>query len=187
MYATNYAGDLTVVVTEADGSVSTFTVPPRCGAGIHPPRPVALLRDRRPFPLRRRQRSVQRSDRQHGLTNALTFNLGNQLADGYRAMMLGGVYSSWLGAFGMGHHLPRQPAGRRRPADAAPLLQPNLQPDGHHLIHRRLPLLHRRLRDLSDVLGVRRAATTGQNWQSDLPPAFALRGRRQSGMGRSAA
>ena len=26
-YATNYAGDLTVVVTEADGSVSTFTVP----------------------------------------------------------------------------------------------------------------------------------------------------------------
>uniref|UniRef100_UPI0013C2EB8E fimbria/pilus outer membrane usher protein n=1 Tax=Klebsiella quasipneumoniae TaxID=1463165 RepID=UPI0013C2EB8E len=27
LYATNYAGDLTVVVTEADGSVSTFTVP----------------------------------------------------------------------------------------------------------------------------------------------------------------
>ncbi len=27
LFATNFSGDLTVVVTEADGSVSTFTVP----------------------------------------------------------------------------------------------------------------------------------------------------------------
>ena len=101
LYATNYAGDLTVVVTEADGSISTFTVPfAAVPESIRPgqSRYSAIVG---------RSRYVGDNDLfsevtwQHGLTNALTFNLGNQLADGYQAMMLGGVYSSWLGAFGM--------------------------------------------------------------------------------------
>lgn len=40
------------------------------------------------------------TSRQHGLTNTLTFNSGSRIADGYQALMLGGVYGSSLGAFG---------------------------------------------------------------------------------------
>lgn len=34
------------------------------------------------------------------MTNTLTFNSGSRIADGYQALMLGGVYGSSLGAFG---------------------------------------------------------------------------------------
>ncbi|WP_285152274.1 fimbria/pilus outer membrane usher protein, partial [Serratia ureilytica] len=74
LYATNYAGDLTVVVTEADGSVSTFTVPfAAVPESIRPgqSRYSAIVG---------RSRYVGDNDLfseltwQHGLTNALTFN-----------------------------------------------------------------------------------------------------------------
>lgn len=46
------------------------------------------------------------TSRQHGMTNTLTFNSGSRIADGYRALMLGGVYGSTLGHLGqtsLGH------------------------------------------------------------------------------------
>lgn len=128
LYATNHAGDLTVVVTEADSSVST----------LH--RPFAAVPESiRPGQSRYsaivgRSRYVGDNDLfseltwQHSLTNALTFNVDRQLADGYQAMMLGSVYSSELGAFGM--DTTYSPACRtaRLRLDAPSLLQPNLQP-----------------------------------------------------------
>ncbi|MGA4470211.1 fimbria/pilus outer membrane usher protein [Enterobacter hormaechei] len=101
LYPTNYAGDLNVIVTEADGSESTFNVPfsalaesMRAGFSEYSAT-VGRVRD------------VGNNDEfseivwQHGVTNALTINAGNQLANGYQAFMLGGVYSSTLGAWGM--------------------------------------------------------------------------------------
>ncbi len=101
LYPTNYAGDLNVIVTEADGNESTFNVPfsalaesMRAGFSEYSAT-VGRVRD------------VGNNDEfseivwQHGVTNALTINAGNQLANGYQAFMLGGVYSSTLGAWGM--------------------------------------------------------------------------------------
>ncbi|VTR58124.1 Heat shock protein E [Serratia fonticola] len=124
LFATNFSGDLTVVVTEADGSVSTFTVPFS-----------AVPQSMRPGSSRYsatlgRSRFIGDNDLfseltwQYGLSNSVTFNAGNQLADGYQALMLGGVYSNSLGAFGLDSTFsPCQPAGRRYLwLDAASLL-----------------------------------------------------------------
>lgn len=101
LYPTNYAGDLTVVIREADGSENTFNVP--FSALAESVRPGAFdyvftlgrardVGDNAVF-----SEVVWRQ----GLTNALTLNLGNQLADGYMSYSLGGVYSTALGAFGL--------------------------------------------------------------------------------------
>jgi outer membrane usher protein len=37
---------------------------------------------------------------QRGLSNAITLNTGLRVADGYQAILLGGTYASFLGAFG---------------------------------------------------------------------------------------
>ncbi|RTF80433.1 fimbrial biogenesis outer membrane usher protein [Serratia marcescens] len=169
LYATNYAGDLTVVVTEADGSVSTFTVPfAAVPESIRPgqSRYSAIVG---------RSRYVGDNDLfsevtwQHGLTNALTFNLGNQLADGYQAMILGGVYSSWLGAFGMDttYSHASLPDGGASGWMLHLSYSRTFSPTDTTLSIAGYRYSTEGFRDLSDVLGVRRAAVTGQNWQSD--------------------
>lgn len=101
LYPTHYAGDLNVTVREADGSESTFTVPfsalaESLRAGLFDYAATVG-----------RARDVGDDDLfselvwRQGISNALTLNLGNQLADGYQSFMLGGVYSSSLGAWGM--------------------------------------------------------------------------------------
>ncbi|HFZ8996648.1 TPA: fimbria/pilus outer membrane usher protein [Citrobacter freundii] len=101
LYPTNYAGDLRVIVTEADGSESTFNVPFS-----------ALAESMRPglFDYSAtigRARDVGDDDYfseivwRQGIMNALTFNAGNQLANGFQALMLGGVYSTAIGAWGL--------------------------------------------------------------------------------------
>lgn len=158
-----------MVVTEADGSVSTFTVPfAAVPESIRPgqSRYSAIVG---------RSRYVGDNDLfsevtwQHGLTNALTFNLGNQLADGYQAMMLGGVYSSWLGAFGMDttYSHASLPDGGASGWMLHLSYSRTFSPTDTTLSIAGYRYSTEGFRDLSDVLGVRRAATTGQNWQSD--------------------
>lgn len=158
-----------MVVTEADGSVSTFTVPfAAVPESIRPgqSRYSAIVG---------RSRYVGDNDLfsevtwQHGLTNALTFNLGNQLADGYQAMMLGGVYSSWLGAFGMDttYSHASLPDGGAAGWMLHLSYSRTFSPTDTTLSIAGYRYSTEGFRDLSDVLGVRRAATIGQNWQSD--------------------
>ena len=172
LYATNYAGDLTVMVTEADGSVSTFTVPfAAVPESIRPgqSRYSAIVG---------RSRYVGDNDLfseltwQHGLTNALTFNVGNQLADGYQAMMLGGVYSSELGAFGMDttYSHASLPDGGASVWMLHLSYSRTFSPTDTTLSIAGYRYSTEGFRDLSDVLGVRRAAVTGQRWQSDSYP-----------------
>lgn len=169
LYATNFSGDLTVIVTEADGSVSTFTVPfSAVPQSIRPgfSRYSATVGQ---------ARYVGDNDLfselvwQHGLTNSLTFNAGNQLADGYQALMFGGVYSNWLGAFGMDTTFSH-----------ASLPEDSTSGWMFHLSYSRTftptdttfsiagyRYSTQGFRDLSDVLGVRQAAKSGQRWQSE--------------------
>lgn len=169
LYATNYAGDLTVVVTEADGSSSTFTVPfAAVPESIRPglSRYTATLG---------RSRYVGDNDLfseitwQQGLTNALTFNAGNQLADGYQAFMLGGVYSSWLGAFGMNstYSHANLPDGSTSGWMMHLSYSRTFTPTNTTLSIAGYRYSTEGFRDLNDVLGVRHATAYGKNWTSD--------------------
>jgi outer membrane usher protein len=169
LYATNYSGDLTVIVTEADGSVNTFTVPfAAVPESIRPgfSRYAATVG---------RSRYIGNNDLfseltwQHGLSNALTINAGNQLADGYQAGMLGGVYSSWLGAFGMDttYSHATLPDGSTSGWMFHLSYSRTFTPTGTTLSIAGYRYSTEGFRDLSDVLGVRQATTNGENWQSD--------------------
>lgn len=169
LYATNYAGDLTVVVTEADGSVNTFNVPfAAVPESIRPgqSRYSAIVG---------RSRYIGDNDLfseitwQHGLTNSLTFNVGNQLADGYQAMMLGGVYSSWLGAFGMDttYSHASLPDGGVSGWMLHLTYSRTFSPTDSTLSIAGYRYSTEGFRDLSDVLGARQSAVVGQHWQSD--------------------
>ncbi|MBG2615862.1 fimbrial biogenesis outer membrane usher protein [Klebsiella oxytoca] len=101
LYPTSYSGDLDVEVSEADGSVSRFSVPfsavpESMRAGI----------SRYNFELGKTRDTGEESlfgdiTWQRGLSNAITMNSGLRIADSYQAIMFGGVYGSWLGALGM--------------------------------------------------------------------------------------
>lgn len=101
LYPTNFAGDLTAIVTEADGSESTFSVP-------FSALPESIRAGQFEYSATvGRVRDVGDDDVfseivwQKGINNALTLNMGNQLANGFQAMMLGSVYSSSMGAVGV--------------------------------------------------------------------------------------
>ena len=169
LFATNFSGDLTVVVTEADGSVNTFTVPfSAVPQSVRPgfSRYAATLG---------RSRFIGDNDLfgeltwQHGLTNSLTFNLGNQLADGYQAMMLGGVYSSQLGAFGLDSTYSHAslPEGSTSGWMLHLSYSKTFTPTDTTLSIAGYRYSTEGFRDLNDVLGVRQATSSGQSWQSD--------------------
>ncbi|KDP86738.1 fimbrial protein [Cupriavidus sp. SK-3] len=102
LYPTGYGGDLHVAVTEADGSVHSFSVP---YAAV----PLSL----RPGTSRysvvagtvRNQQSSKnplftQGTWQHGFTNLLTGYGGITVAEGYVSVMAGGVLNTTFGAFG---------------------------------------------------------------------------------------
>ncbi|WLI76567.1 fimbria/pilus outer membrane usher protein [Kosakonia sp. H02] len=101
LFPTSFAGDLTVLVSEADGSESTFNVPFSALAESMRPGAFGYV-----YTLGR-ARDVGDNDLfseiawRQGLTNSLTLNMGNQLAKGYMSYSLGGVYSTVAGAFGL--------------------------------------------------------------------------------------
>lgn len=100
LYPTSYNGDLNVVVTEADGSVSEFRVPfaavpesVRQGAfkyNIDIGRTRDLGEDT----------IFSNITTQYGLNNAFTLNNGLRIADGYQSAMFGTAYTNHIGAFG---------------------------------------------------------------------------------------
>lgn len=99
LYSTNYAGDIRVEITEADGSKNTFIVPfSSVPESVRPgySKYSATVG---------KTRFVGDQDLfsefifQHGLTNSITLNLANQLAKGYQAGTIGGVYTTRFGAF----------------------------------------------------------------------------------------
>ncbi|WP_085538627.1 fimbria/pilus outer membrane usher protein [Burkholderia pseudomallei] len=103
LYPTGYGGDLRVAVTEADGSLHTFSVPfasvplslrpgqsrYSVGAGVV----RGLVNETKP--------PFIQATWQHGFTNVLTGYGGVTVARGYAAAMAGGVLNTSWGAFGV--------------------------------------------------------------------------------------
>ncbi|MCA8066505.1 fimbria/pilus outer membrane usher protein [Burkholderia sp. AU38729] len=103
LYPTGYGGDLQVSVTEADGTVHTFSVPYAAvplslRPGIHRYSFVAGA-------LRNQQNSSNplfaQATYQRGLTNMLTGYGGVTVAAGYASAMLGAAFNTPIGAVGL--------------------------------------------------------------------------------------
>lgn len=97
----SYSGDLTVSVTEANGSVNTFTVP-------YAALPESVRQGMYKYSaILGRSRYIGDNDlfgevtTQYGLSNNITANIGMRAAQGYTAVVLGAVYANSLGAFGL--------------------------------------------------------------------------------------
>ncbi len=102
LYPTSFQGDLVVEILEADGRVSSFTVPfsavPDSMRPGHTNLSVAAGQ----------VRNIGNSDAtfadvtyQAGLTNAITVNTGVRVSDGYQALLGGAVLASQFGAVGI--------------------------------------------------------------------------------------
>ncbi|MCF1369866.1 fimbrial biogenesis outer membrane usher protein [Burkholderia cenocepacia] len=103
LYPTGYGGDLQVSVTEADGSVHTFSVP---YAAV----PLSLRPGIQRYSfvagaLRSQQNTSNplfaQATYQRGLTNLITGYGGVTVAAGYASAMLGGAFNTPLGALGV--------------------------------------------------------------------------------------
>ncbi|WP_312240973.1 fimbria/pilus outer membrane usher protein [Pantoea sp.] len=101
LYPTSYSGDLKVTVTEADGAVSTFTVP--FSAVPESMRPGLSRYSVEVGKVNNSKNKDFFADLiwQRGISNSVTTNSGLRMANNYHAVVLGGVYGSTLGAMGM--------------------------------------------------------------------------------------
>ncbi|MFJ2364012.1 fimbria/pilus outer membrane usher protein [Pseudomonas sp. NPDC087697] len=169
LYSTSYNGDLKVLVTEADGTVSTFTVPfsavpeslrpgnSRYSVAVGKSRDIG---DSDPFT----EMTYQR-----GLTNSITANSGLRLAEGYQSMVIGGVYSNVLGAFGLDTTYSRADMPSEGQLDgwmARLSYSRTFQPTNTTLSIAGYRYSTEGYRDLGDVLGVRESIRSGETWQS---------------------
>lgn len=169
LYPTSYSGDLDVTVTEANGAVSRFSVPFS-----------AVPESMRPGTSRYNVEVGKTQDSgddsmfgdltwQHGMTNTLTFNSGSRIADGYQALMLGGVYGSTLGAFGANltwshAHVPESEAQSGWMSQLT--WSKTFQPTSTTVSLAGYRYSTSGYRDLADVLGERHAASNKQSWDS---------------------
>ncbi|MHA7847504.1 fimbria/pilus outer membrane usher protein [Serratia sp. D1N4] len=102
LYPTSFQGDLVVEVQEADGRISSFTVPfsavPDSMRPGHSNLSIAAGQVRN---IGNSNATFADLTYQAGLTNAITTNSGIRVSDGYQALLGGAVFSSQLGAVGV--------------------------------------------------------------------------------------
>lgn len=103
LYSTNYQGELEVIIEEADGRKSAFTVPfsavpasMRAGATKY----NFALGQATNFDRLGSEAYFSEIVGQHGISNQLTAFSGLRFADNYRSVLFGGVINTSLGAFG---------------------------------------------------------------------------------------
>ncbi|EEX4923826.1 fimbrial biogenesis outer membrane usher protein [Escherichia albertii] len=101
LYPTSYSGDLQIQITEADGTIKTFSVPfSAVPESIRPGTSrysLALGQTRNT----RKEANFTDITYQQGLTNTITANGGLRLSQNYFAGVMGGVYVNILGAIGL--------------------------------------------------------------------------------------
>jgi len=100
LYPNSYSGDLEVQVQETDGTLQSFTVP---YAAV----PESLREGQSRYELSLGRTHDAGKDSvfgdvvyQRGVSNAATLHGGLRLAQGYRSLMVGGVYAGRFGALG---------------------------------------------------------------------------------------
>ncbi|WP_323066426.1 fimbria/pilus outer membrane usher protein, partial [Aeromonas jandaei] len=102
LYPTSYEGDLQIEVVEANGTIKNFTVPFSAVPGSVRPGDMKYV-----FSAGRLNQNNNYDDYfsdasiQHGLNNYITANYGARVANDYYAGLLGTVYGSSVGAFGV--------------------------------------------------------------------------------------
>lgn len=177
LYPTSYNGDLQVEVTEANGSVSRFSVPFS-----------AVPESLRPGVSRYnvslgRTRDIGEDTLfgdvvyQRGLSNTLTANGGLRVADGYQAAVLGGVYGSRLGAFGLDLTYSRAALPGSGTVDgwmAHVSYSRTFQPTQTTVSLAGYQYSTAGYRDLADVVGLRGLAGRSDAWES---PSYMQRNR----------
>lgn len=169
LYPTSYSGDLDVTVTEANGEVTRFSVP---FAAV--PESMRAGSYRYNFAVGKTRDNGEGSPFadlvwQQGMSNSITANAGIRLADGYQAAMLGGVYGGFPGALGFDLTWSQAslPDGDKTQGWMTHLSwSKTFQMTGTTLSLAAYRYSTAGYRDLSDVLGVRDAASHGYTWQS---------------------
>lgn len=172
--ATNFGGDLTVEIQEADGTLSTFQVPfSSVPESLRPGYSRYSFAAGQVHDLSS-QEMFGELTYQQGVSNAITANSGMRLASGYQAVMLGGVFTHYIGALG----LDATYSHANVPGDT--YLSENKSQNGwmaRASFSRTFKTTNTTLsvagyrystegyRDLSDVLGIR-AASNGKVWSS---------------------
>lgn len=169
LYPTSYQGDLVVEVQEADGRVSSFTMPfSAVPDSMRPGRSHVSLSAGQVRDIGDSDATFADLTYQTGLSNAVTANTGARVSQGYQALLGGVVLASELGALGTnivysradmwGETLQGWRLGTTYSRTFAPssttlaLAGYRYSTDGY--------------RDLSDVLGLRDAQNHNDVWSS---------------------
>lgn len=170
LYNTKSQGDLKVDVIEANGQVSTFTVP--YSAVPDSVRPgswnyeLAMGHVRSYYSV---ENKFLEGVIQRGVNNYLTANIGTRVAENYTAGLLGGVIATPVGAFGLNSVYSQAKAennkdehGWRIEASYSKTFT-----TGTNLVLAAYRYSTSGYRDLQDVLGVRRQEKSGVTYYSD--------------------
>ena len=165
-----YSGDLEVIVKEADGTVSSFSVP-----NSAMPESLRPGDSRYSFALGKSRDTSSAAPfseftYQRGLDNSLTANTGLRIAQGYQALAIGGVYGNWLGAFGLDSTFSRAELPGEGTQEGWMLrlgYSRTFEPTRTSFALTAYQYSTTGYRDLNDVLGLRAADAQGKTWRSN--------------------
>lgn len=168
--STPFQGDIEVDVQEADGSVSSFTVP---FAAV----PDSLRPGYSQFSfVAGRTANTQTSNAlfsdlvwRKGLTNQLTYNSGIRFSQGYTSLLSGLVYSNQFGAFGFNSIWSSARINRKKVNGwrLGTTWSRTFSATGTTVALAGYRYSTQGYREINDVLGLRDAAKTHYHWQSD--------------------
>ncbi|CNL02586.1 fimbria/pilus outer membrane usher protein [Yersinia aldovae] len=166
--ATNFGGDLTVEIQEADGNLSTFQVPfSSVPESLRPGYSRYSFAAGQVRDLGSNETFTELTY-QRGISNAITGNTGVRLASGYQAVMLGGVYTHYIGALGLDttySHATLPEDDDQSGWMARISFSRTFEPTNTTLSVAGYRYSTDGYRDLSDVLGMR-ATSDGKVWSS---------------------
>lgn len=170
LYGTASAGDLEVQVFEADGRISSFTVP---FAAL--PESIRPGFSRYAFTVGQVRRHSSRNDffsdltYQRGLSNSLTANFGMRLAQNYLAVQSGGVWATTLGAIGVSATYSKaeiEAGAHVQGGRIGVTYNKTIQSSNTAVTLANYHYSTEGYRELLDVLGARIAYQQGQSWDS---------------------
>lgn len=167
---TRSQGDFEVEVIEANGKIATFTVPySSVPDSVRPGNwhySLALGRVRQYYAV---NNAFFEGVMQRGVSNSLTATVGSRLAEDYQAWLLGGVWATGAGAFGLNTTFSQAKAenDQRTSGWRAELSYSKTFQTGTNLVLAAYRYSTRGFRDLQDVLGVRRQQQADINYYSD--------------------
>ncbi|CAM7476240.1 fimbrial outer membrane usher protein [Citrobacter sedlakii] len=170
LYNTRGKGDLAVEVIEANGQISSFTVPySAVPDSIRPGNwnyELAMGYVRHYYSV---ENKFLEAVLQRGMSNALTANVGSRLAEDYQAFLLGGVMATSVGAFGLNtiYSSARVENDANEHGWRIEASYSKTFTTGTNLVLAAYRYSTSGYRDLQDVLGVRRQEKNGTTYYSD--------------------